>query len=269
MRLGFALLSLAAAALVQPAMPLAADPPVRTKVAFGDVYTPGGGFGAFNWTHIEVNVQNIAYEKNVTMHYKGSDGVWHDFPLPFMGHYGNYDVFGTHASTTPATDEFVVKYTVPGGEFWDNNNGANYHIATFVGAVGGNVMLKQATARIGMEAGGGFTFTTSWFEGEIYVRNLSFNKRVGLRYSADGGATWSDVDGTYAGKVPAVGGIVDNTEIWKVKTPTLNYQPAANQFRFAVFYELRDPGPNFGTQYWDNNFAQDYFLFKGDGTVIR
>jgi hypothetical protein len=84
-------------------------------------------------------------------------------------------------------------------------------------------MLKRATAHIGSEAGGGFTFTTSWFDGEIYVQNLSFNKRVGVRYTADGGANWTDADGSYAGKVQAVANTVDSIEIWKFKTPTLNY----------------------------------------------
>ena len=51
---------------------------------------------------------------------------------------------------------------------------------TFRNVTGGNVMLNTATARRGSQAGGGFTFTTSWFEGEIYVNNLSFAKEVGV-----------------------------------------------------------------------------------------
>ncbi len=264
-----ALLAVTAMALASATGAVADDPPVRAKIAFGDSYTPGGGFGAINWTRIEVDVKNIAYEKSVVLHYKASDGTWKDHPLPFMGHYGNRDVFGSHASSTPPTDEFAIRFSVPGQDFWDNNKGANYRIGSFQGVTGGNVGLKQAIARIGFESGDGFVFTTSWFEAEIYIKNLTFHKKVGVRYTFDGGTTWTDAEASYAGKVPATGGIVDNVEIWKVKTPTLNYSLAADSFRFALFYELRDPGPAFGTQYWNNNFGQDYTLPKLDGATIR
>lgn len=244
----------------------AADEPVRLQVAYGQTYAVSGM--TFSWTTIRVKVQNIAYEKSVTMHYRGADGDWHDHTLAFLGHYGNYDVFGGDG-TTPLTEEFAIRYEVPGQEHWDNNGGSNYTIGTFAGAVGGNVMLREATARIGHESGGGFVFTTSWFEGEIYVQNLSFHKQVGVRYSADGGETWHNVDGSYVGPVRAVAADVDGVEIWRFRTPTLNYNAAADTFRFAVYYEIGDEGPDQGTRYWDNNFGQDYFLSKIDGTTIR
>jgi hypothetical protein len=242
-----------------------AEEPVRLKVAYGQVYAVSGM--TFDWTTIDVNVKNIAFQKSVVMHYKDpAVGTWKDFPLTFSGHYGNYDVFsGTNA---PTTQEFVIKYGVPGEERWDNNGGTNYKIGAFVGAVGGNAMLKKATSHIGHEAGGGFTFTTSWFDGEIYVQNLSFNKRVGVHYTADDGANWHDADGSYAGKVQAVANVVDSVEVWKFKTSTLNLVNPG-QFRFAVYYELKDPGPNLGKQFWDNNFSQDYFVGKAEGTTIQ
>lgn len=243
----------------------AAQEPVRLKVTYGQVYAVSGM--TFAWTTLYVNVKNIAFQKSVVMHYKDQvDGSWKDFPLTHSGYYGNYDVFS--GANAPATQEFVIKYATPGEEHWDNNGGANYHVATFAGVVGGNVMLKKATSHIGHESGGGFTFTTSWFDGEIYVQHLSFNKRVGVRYTADGGTTWNDADGSYAGKVQAVANIVDSVEVWKFKTPTLNIVNP-DTFRFAVYYELKDIGPNFGQTYWDNNFSQDYFLGKVDNTTIQ
>jgi hypothetical protein len=246
-------------------MAAGAEESVRLKVAYGEVYAVSGM--TFDWTTIGVSVKNIAFQKSVIMHYKDpAAGTWKDHPLTFSGHYENYDVFSS--ANAPATQEFVIKYAVPGEEHWDKNGVTNYHIGTFVGVVGGNVMLKKATSHIGHEAGGGFTFTTSWFDGEIFVRNLSFNKRVGVHYTADGGATWNDVDGSYAGKVQAVANIVDSVEIWKFKTPTLNLVNPET-FRFAIYYKLMDPGPNFGQQYWDNNFSQDYFVGKVDSTMIQ
>jgi len=243
----------------------AADEPVRLKVAYGQVDSVSGM--TFSWTTVGVNVKNIAFQKAVMMHYKDpAAGTWMDAPLTFSGHYGNYDVF--NSTNAPTTPEFVIKYSVPGEEHWDNNDGTNYRITNFAGVVGGNVMLKKATSHIGYEAGGGFTFTTSWLDGEIYVQNRSFNKRVGAHYTADGGATWNDVDGSYAGKVQAVANVVDSVEIWKFKTPTLNLVNP-DTFRFTIYYELTDPGPNFGQKFWDNNFSQDYFVGKSDGTTIQ
>jgi hypothetical protein len=66
--------------------------PVRLKIAYGQVYAVSGM--TFDWTTIDVNVKNIAFQKSVAMHYKEpSTGNWKEFPLTFSGHYGNYDVF--------------------------------------------------------------------------------------------------------------------------------------------------------------------------------
>jgi len=69
-----------------------AEEPVRLKVTFGQVYAVSGM--TFDWTTVDVNVKNIAFQKSVVMHYKDpAAGTWKDFPLTFSGHYGNYDVF--------------------------------------------------------------------------------------------------------------------------------------------------------------------------------
>lgn len=238
---------------------------VRLKVAFGENYAVSGM--TVSWTHIRAKVKNIDYNKNVIFHYKDSDGNWKDHPLEFLAHYGNYDVF-TGIGTAPVTNEFAIKYIVPGQEHWDNNQSQNYKIGTHSGAVGGNVMLKEATARIGRESGAGYTVTTSWLEGLIYVQNLAYEKKVGVRYSADGGTNWENVEASFAGKAQAAAGTVDSVEIWRFKTPTLSLS-SPDHFKFAVFYERRDPGPNLGKIFWDNNFGQDYQLIKREGVKIE
>jgi len=233
--------------------------PARPKVAYNDFYAVSGM--TWNWTHLAVHVKNIAFAKLVQVHYLGWDGSWHDSSLNFVGAFGNFDVFG--GGNVINTNEFVIRYVVGGIEYWDNNNGQNYRSP----CVGGNVMLKRAAARIGMQAGGGFTFTTSWMEGEIYVSHLSYNKRVAIRYSTDNGATFNDALANYAGKQrTTVNGEVVEVEVWRFKTPEYNYDHASDTFRFALYYELLDAGSNFGVTFWDNNFDQDYFLSKADGS---
>src|SRR5262245_30786096 len=73
---------------------------------------------------------------------------------PVQKAFGAYDSF--HRSDgTFATTEFVVRYMVNGETFWDNNDGANYHIdAIHPNTVGGNLALNRAGARRGLQAGG-------------------------------------------------------------------------------------------------------------------
>ncbi len=123
-------------------------------------------------------------------------------------------------------------------------------------------MLNQATAHRGSQAGGGFVFTTSWVEGEIFVKNLSFNKRVGIRLSTNGWMSFQDTNASFNGFVAVATGI-SQVEMWKFKTPELNLDESRPDFKFAVFYNNLDSGEFF----WDNNFAQDYTLSKADLAV--
>ena len=268
-RLAIYLLAAPIVAAILLSRPAAADPlPVRLKVAYGETYAVSGM--TFSWTTVRVKVQNLAFDKQVTLHYRAPGATtWQDHPLMFMGHFGNYDVFGGDGAT-PVAEEFAIRYNVDGQEFWDNNNTANYQVATFVGAVGGNVILNEARAVAFIEPAGGQAIPVSRFEGEIYVRDLSFHKIVGVRWSRDGGATWQNTNASYGGKVMAVAADVPQVEIWNFRTPTLTTVDAATPFQFAVFYEQRNgDGTATETTHWDNNFGQDYFLAKINNTTIE
>jgi hypothetical protein len=190
--------------------------------------------------------------------------MWTEVPLSWKANFGDYDVF--FVSEPKLVEEFVLRYSIGGITFWDNDEGQNYHFAGRAVVVGGNVSLDKATSRRGTESGGGFVFDTSWIDGELYVNNLSPVKEVGIRLSADGGATWADVNATFTGPAAGTGAAFDGStaELWKFKSPELNFNPAASQFRFAVFYRNLPTGEVF----WDNNFGQDYKVSKTDGSVV-
>jgi hypothetical protein len=130
--------------------------------------------------------------------------------------------------------------------------------------VGGNVVLNRATARRGTQAGGGFTFTTSWVEGEIWVKNLSFNKRVGIRLSPNAWVSFADTLATFVATVSTNQGL-SQVEIWRFKTPELNLDNSQPNFVFAVFYE----NLNTGQWFWDNNCGQDFRLSKNDLATVE
>lgn len=107
-------------------------------------------------------------------------------------------------------------------------------------------------------------FTTSWLEGEILVNNLSFAKDVGVHLSVDGGITWSDTHGIFAGSETSDNKFIGPAaEVWRFKTPELNLDNSSAEFRFAVFYRNVATGEIF----WDNNFGQDYKVSKVDGST--
>lgn len=236
-----------------------AQQPVRLKYAESDSFSPGGGVTGVNNTKISAKVKNIAFAKDVALHYARSDGTWVETALNWQKSFGAYDLFARTDNTFVMT-QFVIRYSVDGQTFWDNNGGANYHIDEIrPNTVGGNVILNKAVARQGTQAGGGFVFTTSWVEGEIFVKNLSFNKRVGLRLSTNRWASFQDTFGSFSGNVPVAEGL-SQIEVWKFKTPELNLDQSSPDFAFAVFYNNLDTSEWF----WDNNFAQDYSLNKTD-----
>lgn len=238
--------------------------PIRLKLAFNQNYAVSGM--TFDWTTLFAKVRNLGFEKQVDLVYSPvGSSAWFERPLTFVSHHGNYDQFGSDAVGLSGVETFALRYRVAGAEYWDNNLGANYTIGpAFSGKVGGHVSLRSATAFRRVEAGGGFTFDTGWFEGEILVDNLVFNKRVGVVYSRNGGATWTTVNGSYLGPVQAVAANVAGIEVWRFKTPQLNIDPAADVYRFAVFFEVMDSG----VTYWDNNFGQDYFLSQTAGSTL-
>jgi len=237
---------------------------VRLKYGESETFAPGGGSTGVEITKVVAKAENIAFNKDIALRYMQPNGTWTEKPLAWSKNFGSYDVFSGIDSSF-ATTEFVIRYSVAGQTFWDNNNGGNFRVNSgFPNTVGGNVILNKATARRGTQAGGGFVFTTSWVEGEIYLNNLSFNKHVGIRLPANNWATFQDTISAFSGTVPVATGS-SQVEVWKFKTPELNLDESTPNFHFAVFYNNLDTGEWF----WDDNFGQDYTLDKADLSEIE
>jgi len=235
--------------------------PVRLRYASAQFFEAGGVSVSF--TAVSAKVKNIAFAKDVAVLY-AKGGVWSEEAMAWTANFGDHDLFAHQVQQQ--IEECVIRYSANGETYWDNNEGQNYRLATVVMRVGGNVVLNQATSKQGSEAGGGFVFTTSWLEGEIYVNNLSFAKEVGIHLTVDGGASWQDRGASFSGfatESNSIGG--SGVEVWKFKTPELNIDESANEFRFAVFY--RDLAT--GEEFWDNNFEQDYRVSKTDGAIVQ
>ncbi len=83
-----------------------------------------------------VHVENLSYEKEVTIHWCGEDGVWHELHANFhsMGESGIEEwraavhVPLTEKQALPGNIEFAVSYSCAGRTYWDNNGGSNYKV---------------------------------------------------------------------------------------------------------------------------------------------
>ena len=235
---------------------------VRLKLARREFFSGGGFTGTF--TPVSAKVKNVTLAKDVAVHYTPDGGTWKDSPLTFASHFGDYDIFSGEVNEQVL--QFVIRYTVAGSVFFDNNAGLDYRFGSNRAVAGGNVVLNRATSKRGAQAGGGFVFTTSWLEGQILVNNLAFAKDVGVRLSADGGLTWQDTHGSFAGAHTSGGTFVGpGAEVWQFKTPELNLNTSVSEFRFAVFYRVLSTGEVF----WDNNFGQDYKVSTSHGATIE
>lgn len=237
---------------------------IRLKYAYTEDVNINGMYGA-QTTLVRAKVKNLAFAKDVRAFYNTGGGTWQDIALPWLANYGDYDIFGLNSGFF--THELVVSCTQIGLTDWDNYGAVNYHVTDNGSVAGDNVVLNQAVAQQGTEEGGGFVFQTSWIEGSILVNNLSFAKRVGIRYTTNHGATWNDTVATYGGPFDSefAAAPAGNAEQWNFKTGELNYDNASDTFEFAVYYQRLDTGEWF----WDNNFSQNYSLPKMQGSTIQ
>ncbi len=233
--------------------------PVKLKYAIAQSVEIDGVHIAY--TYIKVKVQNLEAPKTVEILYKNPAGLWLTAPIDLASNYGDYDVF--ESINAPYAPEFAIRYTVDGVDYWDSNYGNNYKlISNNDNTIGANLILNKATVKTDINSG------SLCLEGEIYVKKISFNKRIGIVFSGDDGKSWSEINASYQGvEIEGAYDTIFNPaiEVWKFKTPEQNYPVEPDYFRLAVYYKNDETGE----AYWDNNFGQDYKVSKASGATIE
>ena len=101
-------------------------------------YTTTAHPSLYTMNHVlsgQILVDNLAPTKDVTVHYVGADGLWHDAPATYAAPsttFGNFEVWTFEVVVpvfkAPPADffRFAVRYRVAGAEHWDNHGGADY-----------------------------------------------------------------------------------------------------------------------------------------------
>jgi hypothetical protein len=208
----------------------------------------GGAGQLHSYLNVTVRVNNVAYAKDVRLHYREA-GVWRDRPLVWQVNQGSYDLF----ALDPALDfgsnpfvDFAVSFSADGATHWDDNNHANYSLTPSVTDVtGGNVTLNFAELQLGGTPGSSYV---TGLRGEMFVNNLSYHKRVGLRHSDNGWLSHLDIPASFSRRA-GEGGVLERWTFGRNTSP----EPFGRG-EFAVYYQNLDTGVFF----WDNNFGRNY-----------
>ncbi len=203
-----------------------------------------------------VKVKNLAYQKQVTIYHATNNGTWVDIPLTYQQSIENNEeiwVGEVAPDTQYYADEFVVKYTVDGVTYWDNNNGTNYSMPLSIGAY----LAPEVEAFVD-------NYYTRFY-GNYFAINVDVRRDYGavgtveVVYTTDNWATTQTASLSYQRYFRV--GYADyiqspnQFDIDKWET-SVNVGPGVNSIQYAVVYKVA------GQEYWDNNFGKNYTINK-------
>ncbi|WP_299894864.1 carbohydrate-binding protein [uncultured Aquimarina sp.] len=232
------------------------------------VYSSYRGFQSYT-RNFTVEVENLAYAKNVSIYHQRVDGSWDEIPLAYDqsiedGQKELWTATYTHggfAIDRIYADEFVVRYEVNGTVYWDNNNGANYAMSRMEGWFFAdpelNVNVDTNYTSLSYFPNG----NTNSFNITVDVRNLAPDKEVGVVYTSDNWQTQEYLPLTYRQ-------FWSNGPLFTVQSPN-NFgierwqgyaalDPSINEVEYAVVYKVN------GNEYWDNNYGNNYKVAIND-----
>ncbi|MBQ4818754.1 carbohydrate-binding protein [Aquimarina sp. MMG016] len=203
-----------------------------------------------------VKVKNLAYQKEVVIHQATYSGNWVDIPLTYQQSIDNNEeiwVGEVEPDTEIYNDEFVVKYTVDGQTYWDNNSGSNYSMQTNIGA--------YLAPELEVYVDSSYTrFSGSYFGINADVRrDYGAPGTVEVVFTTDGWVTTERASLSYQRyfRVGYSNYILSPNEFDIDKWETsVRVNPDVNSIEYAVVYTVGDQ------EYWDNNYGNNYTINK-------
>ncbi|USB32658.1 carbohydrate-binding protein [Paenibacillus sp. YPG26] len=197
-----------------------------------------------------VEVSNLNYQKNVTIHYTPGDGKWYDTSASYVGPTdASHEKWGFSVNTSDLNQtnpqistaqeiKFAIKYEAGGQTYWDNNNGQNYSITRFnlSSTILGKPNVLLASSSI----------YDNTFTGNVFVKNIAYNKTVKIVYTTDNWATTKEGYATYSR--PA--NTEETVQDWQFSFNNIGSN--VSQIKYAISYTVN------GQTYWDNNYGQNY-----------
>lgn len=210
------------------------------------------GFTSVNRSYT-ILVQNIAFEKKVSIWGEGKDGQWYELEAEFENSVGtDQEIWELHTNNGPAN--FVVKYEVNGEIYWDNNSNQNYKIESEGITLFNDIKILTWSNDL-YSYNNQTTFSIS-----AHLQNLGYDKSVKVVYTTNNWTTTQTADlnfqsyqmyGFGSTRSPNDAGF----EFW---TAYITFEGTENidSIEYAISYEVN------GEKYWDNNFGFNYVVTK-------
>ncbi|MBW1810732.1 MAG: hypothetical protein JRJ87_21245 [Deltaproteobacteria bacterium] len=213
-----------------------------------------GSYSAYGRLYGYIEVENLAYEKQVVVHYLDrQSGNWRDIQAVFLQSLSdNKEVWyfeSEEVGYSPrlsADFQFAIRYSVNGEEYWDNNAGKDYRISTGPRPLYPTDLVLGKSEVALRKANGHNSWTGNTLEGFVHLKNLAYDKAVKIVYTIDG---WDSVNEGYASYGRPLS---DNQEAWYFSIPLGGGYGQVMAVEFAICCEVN------GIQIWDNNFYQNY-----------
>ncbi|WP_433942962.1 hypothetical protein [Paenibacillus sp. SN-8-1] len=227
----------------------ASDQPVQLISA--NIYTYKYGYVAFSGS---VEVSNLSYQKNVTIHYNPGDGHWYDTSASYQGPTdSSHEKWNFEVSTSSVNNtnpqlanaqyiQFAIKYEVGGQTYWDNNNGQNYSVSR-------NNMSSTILGKPNVLRASDYLYQNT-FSGDVFVKNLDYTKTVKIVYTTD---NWNTTKEGYASYYQSVNAD-DSVQDWHFSFN--NIDSSISQIKYAISYTVK------GQTYWDNNYGNNYTVSR-------
>jgi hypothetical protein len=210
--------------------------------------------GSYAYGYVEL--QNIAYEKNVSVFYRfGGIGAFTEAKASYVAPtHDNLEAwqFATGAVSVgykqSTSIEFYFKYDVAGKTYYDSNDGQNYKVGVGYDPPLPGYLLKQSAvvlsyADVTTTADDSGAAVAKGLSGLIWVKNLAYTKLVQVVYSTDNWQTVQYANAAYESGSPS------GVEGWRFG---FNVTGTPKKIEFAIKYTVN------GATYWDNNFRNNY-----------
>lgn len=218
-------------------------PPVSLLSAVAGTTPSGGGAYAYS-ADVEAVVEHLGFAKAVGVWgHRPLDDRWQLYPGTFARSLpGGRELWRVHVVGNPV-DRFALRYDVPEGVHWDNNDGADYRL---------DAAEAERHDGIGTAVIGGPLRVTGWslervgLVVDVLVAGSAgepVDTEVGVHYTLSEWSSWSDMTGHPQRALPP-----DGTRLWRVTVP----MGAGVSGRFAAYVVAG------GVTSWDNDFERDF-----------
>ncbi|CAH1224931.1 hypothetical protein PAECIP111893_05193 [Paenibacillus plantiphilus] len=220
----------------------------EVKLIQSNLYLYKYGYVGFSG---EVEVQNIAPTKTVTVHYTTDNTNWYSTSASYVGPTsGSYEKWNFAVSTSSINNtnpellgltfiKFYIEYNVSGSTYYDNNGGSDYYNEPFSFGPGSTILGAPNV----VNNFGQVTSSTN-FNGSVTVKNIAFAKTVKILYTTNNWATTQTGFASYSGAANNFG----SAEFWNYSFTV----PGGSTVKYKIEYTVG------GSTYVDDNYGATY-----------